>query len=86
MDYDNINKIGKIKEINKEFGVGEIVTIDDVYLFTINDIKEDINVGDIVKFRGEDVNEEKRAFFVNKIDSNYKIKKNMVKAKLYNNE
>lgn len=86
MDYDNINKIGKIKTIDKEYGVGEIVAIDDLYLFTVNDIKEDLNVGDIVKFRGEEVNEEKRAFFVDKIDETFEIKNNMIKSKIFNKE
>lgn len=84
MDYNtNINKIGRVKEINKELGVGKIIDIDNIYLFTINDIKEDINVGDIVKFRGENVKNTKKAFFVNKITEDYEIKDNYIKSKIY---
>ena len=82
--YNNINKIGKIKSINNEFGVGEIVDTETIYLFTINDIKEDINVGDLVKFRAENINNENKAFFINKIDENYKLNDSYIKSKIYN--
>lgn len=86
MDYNNVDKIGKIKEFNKKFGVGEIVSIDGVYKFTINDINEELNPLDIVKFRGEVVNDVKRAFFVKKIENDYELKNRIIKSKLYNKE
>ena len=85
MNYKGVSKIGRVKELNKGFGVGKIVAVDDTYLFTINDFKEEINVGDIVKFRGEQVNKENRAYFVSKIDKNYEINNNIIKSKKYNN-
>lgn len=86
MDYKGVSKIGRVKELNKGFGVGKIVAVDDTYLFTINDFKEEINIGDIVKFRAETINKEKRAYFVSKIDQNYEIKNNIIKCKTLNNK
>ena len=87
MDYNNVNKIGKIKELNKEFGIGKIVSTDDIYLFTINDIKENLNIGDLVRFRGEEVNEEKRAFFITKVNNDYILNNNnIIKSKIFNKE
>ncbi len=75
-------KIGKIK--NYQNGAGEIVTQDDTYLFTINDIKDDnISNGDLVKFRAEKVHDNCRAFFVKKINENFELKKNTIKSKIY---
>lgn len=86
MDYKGVSKIGRVKELNKGFGVGKIVAVDDTYLFTINDFKEEINIGDIVKFRAETINKENRAYFVSKIDQNYEIKNNIIKCKTLNNK
>lgn len=86
MDYKGVSKIGRVKELNKGFGVGKIVAVDGTYLFTINDFKEEINIGDIVKFRAETINKEKRAYFVSKIDQNYEIKNNIIKCKTLNNK
>ncbi len=55
-------KIGKVKEYN---GIsGTIVTPEDSYLFLDSDIDNSVNIGDLVKFRAENINEIKRAFFV----------------------
>ena len=61
-------KTGKIYKILKENGVGYIVDDSNMYLFTVNDSKEFelLEVGDIVRFRAEKVNNEFRAFFVKK--------------------
>ena len=61
-------KTGKIYKILKENGVGYIVDDSNMYLFTMNDSKEFelLNIGDIVRFRAEKVNNEFRAFFVKK--------------------
>ena len=64
-------KIGKVKDYNKFSGVGEIVTIDDTYIFTLDNLVDcNIDNGDIVKFRAEKVNDKNIAFFVNKYDLN----------------
>ena len=59
-------KIGKIKKYDN--GVGEIVTENDQYLFTFEDIDdgEQYEVNDIVIFRGEKEDKINRAFFVKK--------------------
>ena len=86
MDYNDISKIGKIKDIDKDFGVGEIVAANDIYMFTIDDLNDEIKNGDIVKFRSEVVNGKNRAFFINKIDYNYKMKDNIARGKIYYRE
>ncbi len=60
--------IGKVKEYN---GIsGTIVTPEDSYLFLDSDIDNSVNVGDLVKFRAEEINEIKRAFFVKPYSEN----------------
>ncbi len=69
-------KIGKIYSFNKTTGVGQIVTDEKIYMFTIDDLLvpiEELNDGDIVKFKGEKVYDKvDKAFFIKKlkIDSN----------------
>ena len=86
MNLDEI-KIGKIKNMDKQNGVGEIVTIDDIYTFTIDNLKDkNVENGDLVKFRGEKINDKNMAFFVNKIDETYELKHNPIKSKIYNSD
>ena len=55
-------KIGKVKEYN---GIsGTIVTPEDSYMFLDSDVDNSVKVGDLVKFRAEEIYEMKRAFFV----------------------
>ena len=82
MEYNDINKIGKVTDYDKYFGVGEIASINDIYMFTINDIKEEIYKGDLVRFRGEEVNDGvKRAFFVKKVELTDDMKDVYIKGK-----
>ncbi len=54
--------IGKVREYN---GIsGTIVTPEDSYMFLDSDIDDNINVGDLVKFRAEEIHGISRAFFV----------------------
>ena len=83
MYNQNVNKIGKIKSIDTNFGTGVIVDNETTYLFTLNDLKGNVESGDLVKFRAEIVNDQNRAFFVNKIDQNYEMKDNLFRGKKY---
>ena len=72
--------VGKIKSIDYKTGVGEIVTEKEKYIFLIENFDNSLNVDDIVKFRGEKINDTLRAFFVKKIskeniNNNYKVLK-----------
>ena len=58
-------KIGKVKKYD-EFS-GEIVTADEVYYFTKNDIEGIIGTQDIVKFKGKTENVFPQAYYVKKI-------------------
>jgi len=68
MDYRK-NKIGKIKSYDYKYGVGSVIDSQNTYIFTINDIKEDILPGDLVRFRGEKINDEYKASFIKKINN-----------------
>lgn len=58
-------KIGRVKDYN---GIkGNIITKDDNYFFLDVDTNNDINIGDLVRFRPENVQNENRAFFVKKL-------------------
>ena len=72
MDY-NVITIGKIREIDYSKGVGEIVTVDKIYQFTVNDSSSfnDLKKGDLVRFRGEKVNNIDKAFFVDVVGPDY---------------
>ena len=74
MSYNRII-VGKIRTIDYTLGVGEIVTPDGNYMFTIDDIstEEELQVGDMVKFRAENIHDIQKAYFVNKINKEYKI-------------
>lgn len=62
-------KIGKIFNLEKEHGVGYVLSDNIKYLFTKNDTKEfnELNDGDTVSFSAENVNGSYRAFFVKRI-------------------
>ncbi len=74
MEYDMI-KIGKIRKIDYDKGIGEIVTSDSNYFFTIDDISYNGTLfkGDNVKFRAENVQGVNKAYFVNKINHDFKL-------------
>lgn len=67
MHYNKI-MIGKIRKIDYKSGTGEILTVDNEFMFLTKDIKgnEELQTGDVVKFRGENINGINRAFFVKK--------------------
>ena len=68
MDYNNTTiSIGKVR--NYDQMVGDIVSKEGTFLFTKEDIAEEyINVNDLVLFRGEEVQGQKKAFFIRKIN------------------
>jgi hypothetical protein len=74
MSYNKIY-LGKIRTIDYMLGVGEVVTSDGDFMFTIDDIstKEELHPGDLVKFRGEKIHDIQKAYFVSKINKGYKI-------------
>lgn len=67
MAYSNFD-IGKIRSYDNF--VGEIVSQKGTYMFTNKDLstEEEININDTVIFRGENVQNIKKAFFIRKID------------------
>ena len=81
----NKTKIGRVKSYDDIQGVGEIVDTTDIYLFTVDSLGGNkIEKGDLVKFRAEEVNDTKKAFFVNKISEDYVLKNGIIKGKIYN--
>ena len=75
MDYDRI-ALGKVRKIDYDKGVGEIVTKDNSFFFTINEIlnsSDNLQPGDVVKFRAELVQDKSKAYFVSKVDENYEL-------------
>ena len=74
MSYNKI-ALGKIRTIDYTLGVGEVVTSDGIFMFTIDDIstKEELHPGDLVKFRAEKIHDIQKAYFVSKINKGYKI-------------
>lgn len=74
MEYE----IGKVTNYN---GVqGSVITTTDNYLLLDKDIEDEISNGDIVRFRGEEVQGIKRAFFVKKLPTN------VLEQKIYRKE
>ncbi len=74
MEYNKI-LFGKIRTIDNELGIGEIITPEDSFRFLLEDKMTDLEAGDIVSFRAEQIDGKNRAFFINKIEE----------SKLYNN-
>ena len=78
-------KIGKIRSYNSF--IGEIVTKDGTYIFTSENIspEEVISLDDMVIFRGEEIHNTKKAYFIKKIDPNLNIEEQIYKkVKTYN--
>ena len=74
MGYNRPN-IGKIRNYDNNTGLGEIVSSNGVFMFTLGDLKyQDVNIGDLVKFRAERIHNANRAFFINKIQLGYELK------------
>ena len=75
MDYDEI-QIGKVTKYNDLTQLGEIVSKMGAFMFLKSDLileeDEEIQVNDIVRFRGELVQDTNRAFFIKKVSPNYK--------------
>ena len=86
MELDRVT-IGRVSQFSNEKGVGKIVTPDNIFMFTIDDLTDDsINNGDLVKFRAEKIHDEYKAFFVSKCDMEEYINKEANKNKVYKNE
>lgn len=69
MDYNNAKVlIGKIIEYDNY--VGSIAAKDGIYLFTQEDIVdgEELLLKDLVIFRGEDIQNQKKAYFIKKLN------------------
>ncbi len=74
MEYE----IGKVIEYD---GIkGTLVTLNTKYMFLSDDVNEEINVGDLVKFRGEEVQDINRAYFVKKLHLNNEKNKQYIKG------
>ena len=81
MEYNNI-QIGKIRNIDYSKGVAEIVTSNQKYLFILED--NNLQEGDIVKFRAEIINDTPKAFFAKKVDlANGEKEYKVLKSKTY---
>lgn len=67
MQYDLQYKVGKVKKFDGY--IGNIVSDDNLYYFTKNDINDDeiINVGDIVKFNSKSSEGFPQAYYINKV-------------------
>lgn len=69
MDYDQI-QVGKITKYNDFTQIGEIVSKMGSFFFVKSDLAyeddEELQINDIVQFRGEQVQDVNRAFFVKK--------------------
>lgn len=78
MEYSSYN-IGKIRTFDNY--TGEIVAQDGVYIFTSESIEpsEVLFVEDTVLFRGEEINDIKKAFFVKKINPNLNLEDQVYK-------
>lgn len=74
MDYNNATvTIGKVKSYNE--CVGDIVAKEGIFMFTKEDIveEESIVISDMVIFRGEEVQGQKKAFFIRKLNPSKNI-------------
>jgi hypothetical protein len=71
MDYDEI-QIGKVTKYNDLTQIGEIVSTMGPFMFIRSDVvyddDEELQLNDIVQFRGEQVQNTNRAFFVKKFN------------------
>ncbi len=76
--------VGKVRRYD---GVsGEIVTNEETYMFTPESIQEGtLNENDLVMFRGEEIHNTKKAYFIQKLDNEKSIDeqvyKRLIKAK-----
>lgn len=77
MEYNNYN-IGKVRTFDNYFG--EIIAQDGIYMFISEDISpsEVIEVNDIVLFRGEEINNVKKAFFIKKINKDLNLEEEIL--------
>lgn len=69
MDYNNATvTIGKVRTYDE--CVGDIVAKEGTFMFTNEDIAEEENIAinDMVLFRGEEVQGQKKAFFIRKLN------------------
>ena len=75
MDYNKTKvSIGKVRSYNNS--IGDIISKEGVYLFTQEELEENesININDIVLFRGEEIQNQKKAFFIKKLNPNKNLK------------
>ena len=75
--------IGKVKEYDKKHGVGKIISIQNIYMFTNDDVYEEIDKGDLVKFRAELVHGKPKAFFIHKYELIDDMGGKIAKSKIY---
>ena len=69
MDYNKATVlVGKVRNFNET--TGEIVAKEGIYLFTQDEISEGevITINDMVLFRGEEVQGQKKAYFIKKLN------------------
>ena len=76
--------IGKVKEYDNQKGVGKIVSMYNSYMFLCDDLCDnDINKGDLVKFRAENINGQNKAFFIKKYNLQDDMNGKTAKSKIY---
>lgn len=86
MDYNNAKVLlGKIVEYDNF--VGKIISKEGIYMYTEEDIVEgqEIKLNDLVIFRGEEIQNQKKAYFVKKINPERNLK-NQIYMKIKNNK
>ena len=69
MDYNKATVlVGKVRNFDET--TGEIVSKEGIYLFTRDEISEGevITINDMVLFRGEEVQSQKKAYFIKKLN------------------
>ena len=83
MEQDK-NTIGRIREYDEKSGIGEIISLQNSYMFLIDDLcYNDASKGDLVKFRAEKVNDINKAFFIRKFENKKELNGKISKSKIY---
>ena len=80
MEPNKQYNIGKVRNYDKY--TGEIISQDGVYIFLNENISDckNLNINDIVMFRGEEIQGTKKAFFVQKLDPEKNIDNEIYKV------
>ena len=62
-------KTGIVKQLDPLTGVGEITSLNESYLFLMEDaLDKSIQIGSEVSFRAETIHNQRKAFFIKKIE------------------